>query len=129
MAERAACKVDVLFKQLAKILRADLERLKTTANPSITLPDKYKDAMVFEWTALGREWEIRVIERSDDIVILGYRSQTLCHITTRWDAEKYRCYVVIHSGGPEPIEFRYKHLWKVSRHILEPVFFPPPPKD
>ena len=130
VAERAACDVDVLFKQLVEIMTSDLERLKTTVNESIAHAESNgKDALTINWmagfpcrlTLYSDRVRRRISVRRDD-----YPTHE-CYISTRWDAEKYRCYVVVKPGEPEasdPIEFPYKHLWKVNRHILEPVFFP-----
>lgn len=130
VAERVACDVEVLFKQLVEIVIGDLERLKNTVNTSIVHSEPGKDDLTINWSVgLPRRLTLysdgvrrRISVRRDDYPIPE------CSISTRWDADKYRCYVVVKPGEPEasdPIEFRYKHLWKVSRHILEPVFFPP----
>ncbi len=49
-------------------------------------------------------------------------------ISTRWDAEKSKCRIVVTLASGGKVEFPHKHLWKVVQYILEPFFFLRPPR-
>lgn len=135
----AACNIGVVFNQLVEVMVRDLEYVKAAVNKSIThqIPET-QDALIIDWTVTFSS--VRLLVNVDTVhkrihvlhIIPGSPATDICNVTLRWDAERHHCYVVIHpinTEAPAPIEFRYKHLWKVSRHILDPISPPIPPQD
>ena len=141
IAERAKCEPQHLFASLRELVRQNTEWAnKLSESPGsqayeyheeigdicvITKmrPAESTDQVTRTFRLSSTQRAVHVSGRSAIQNTPNYRLYTL---TTRWDAEKSKCHVVmIHDETMEEVIFPHKHLWKAVQYILEPFFFTP----
>ena len=130
VAERAKCDIARLFDSLVACIAADIERFN--AEPSVCrdfiLSQQKHECVIESHTGERTTYAVLTYRPHSHHIEMRQGEQTTHLITTRWDAVKSRCYVVVETLGAESPtqEFPHKKLWKAAQYLLEPILFPPP---
>ena len=142
IAERAKCNVQRLWQELVPLLTANVRRRTDEAeheagpgsvryvldkNPDRVAPDRLHILRCQDTPrpeTVGSCW---FIAKSDCIRVIMDHPTGTGTISTRWDAEKSKCYILaVRPSDNQEQEFPYAKLWKALQFILEPFFFPAP---
>ncbi len=130
VAERAKCDMERLFDELGAVVKQNTEWANTVPNapgyPAYVYGRQSRDAFMVRKNGDTRVFSL---SRRQQAVHVSGTEIRLYTITTRWDAKKSKCRVVVAQPAGDTVEFPHKHLWKVVQYILEPFFFEDPDKE
>lgn len=140
VAERAKCEISALLSESMQLVRAAAEQAsectpythiykggESSCRISCIRGSQAVRTCMFEYDSGKDQIAVTIEQQTAQKPGAFERKFT---ITTRWDAEKAKCRVVVCSlvcaagESDQPQEFSHKHLWKAIQYILEPFFFP-----